>query len=66
MTRSTADARVRLRLEAEIEAQREVIFAARLVLLAWLGDGVDGGKALRESLPRLREAFDELDDQKGG
>jgi hypothetical protein len=43
-------------------AREEVIFAARLVMLAWLGDSVDGGKALRtEALPRLVRAFAEFE-----
>lgn len=38
-----------------------VVDVARLVLLAWLGDGVNGGRALRETLPLLREALDAYD-----
>ena len=41
--------------------EQAVIYQARLVLLGWMGDAVDGGKATREALPRLREALDALE-----
>ena len=41
--------------------EQAVIYQARLVLLGWMGDAVDGGKATREALPHLREAFDALE-----
>ena len=41
--------------------EQRVIDVARLVLLGWVGDAVDGGKAMREQLPELRKAFDALD-----
>ena len=45
------------------QIRMDVVSAARLVLLAWLGDGVDGGRALRESaLPGLRKALDAYDE----
>jgi hypothetical protein len=40
--------------------EQDVIYQARLVLLAWMGDAVDGGKATREALPLLRGALDAL------
>jgi len=43
------------------QSTAEIVSAARLVLLAWMGDSIDGGKTLRELLPRLREAFDDFD-----
>jgi hypothetical protein len=42
--------------------EQGVIHEARCALLAWLGDSVDGGKALQQSLARLRIAFEDLDD----
>jgi hypothetical protein len=36
----------------------QVINAAQFVLLGWMGDGVDGGKAMRGALLSLKEAFD--------
>lgn len=44
-------------------AERRVLDAARLVLLGWLGDSVDGGRAMREALVRLREALEIYDAQ---
>lgn len=42
---------------------RDVVIAeARLTVLAWLGESIDGGKALRESLVRLAAVVSELDD----
>ena len=43
------------------EAEQQVIATARLVLLGWLGDAVDGGQAMREALGELRVAFEALD-----
>lgn len=42
--------------------KQPVVDHARLVALAWMGDAVDGGKALREALPGLRDAIAELDE----
>ena len=39
-------------------AERQVIDTARLVLLGWVGDSVDGGAAMRDALGRLRAAFE--------
>ena len=47
-------------IQEQRDKMEKVVYAARLVLLAWLGAGVDGGKTLREvALPGLREAFEE-------
>jgi hypothetical protein len=43
------------------EKEKKVIDVARLVVLGWLGDSVDGGRAMRISLRQLSEAIDELD-----
>jgi len=43
------------------EAEKRVIDCARLVMLGWVGDCVDGGKAMREALPLLCAAFDQLE-----
>jgi hypothetical protein len=41
---------------------RDVVIAeARLTVLAWMGEAVDDGLALRNSLRRLRDAVCELD-----
>ena len=47
--------------EMATAVEKQVIDAARLVLLGWVGDGVDGGAAMREALPRLRAAFEILE-----
>jgi hypothetical protein len=43
---------------AVLEKERAIIDAAQLVLLGWMGDGLDGGKAMREALLMLKDAFD--------
>jgi len=48
-------------LRQRLELTDEIVYAARLVLLGWLGDYVDGGRAWRESMPRLGEAFDKYE-----
>jgi hypothetical protein len=43
------------------DAEQQVIATARLVYLAWVGDTVDGGKAMREQLIELGKTFAVLD-----
>ena len=43
---------------ATLERARAVIDAALLVQLGWMGDGVDGGKAMREALLVLTKSLD--------
>ena len=43
---------------ATLERARAVIDAALLVQLVWMGDGVDGGKAMREALLVLNGALE--------
>ena len=38
------------------DAEQRIIDTARLVLLGWLGDTIDSGKAMREALGELRVA----------
>ena len=43
------------------DAEQRIIDTARLVLLGWLGDTIDGGQAMREAIGELRAAFEALD-----
>ena len=47
------------------ELEQSVIDCARLVHLGWLGDGVDGGAAMRVALKKLGAAFHDLDTSEG-
>jgi hypothetical protein len=40
----------RIRKAMATKLEQDVIYQARLVLLGWMGDAVDGGKATREAL----------------
>ena len=42
--------------------ERSVIDCARLVHLGWMGDGVDGGAAMRVAMKKLGMAFTSLDE----
>jgi hypothetical protein len=43
------------------EKEKRVIDIARLVTLGWLGDSIDGGKAMRAAIAQLEEAIEALD-----
>jgi hypothetical protein len=54
--------RVRETLKQRKEA---VVDTARLVLLGWFGNSVDGGRAMQEALLVLKRAFDALEPEFG-